>query len=271
MPLQIIPRNLTDAATLSVAPAAALGLGADNLQISDRGLVMRVLADTVAVTATLPQLQRIGGVVLWRHTLSVVTTWRVRAYDDVDGTGALLYDSTVIPALPSKTLGELDWGIDTLGAALAAVDFSSIVFDQVIARSLVIDVVDAGATQVQIGRLFAGNPIGLTHAIDWDSALQWDSTTKRNRTAGGGLRVESEGVYRRMKFAHSWITTDERTLIADLLRDAGDRAEVWVSQRAGEGGRFEVDHAMVGYLSQNPALTRREGIRYTTEFEIEES
>lgn len=271
MPLQIIPRNLTDDATLSVAPAAVLGLGADNLQISDRGLVTRVLASAATVTATLPQLQRIGGVVLWRHTLSAVGTWRVRAYDDIDGTGALLYDSGIVPALASKTLGDLDWGIDPLGAPLAAVDFSSLIFDQVIARSLVIDLAEPGGTQIQAGRLFVGEPISLQFAIDWDSSLQYDSTTKRSRTAGGGLRVESEGVFRRLKFSHAWITSGERTLIADLLRDAGDRAEIWISQRAGEGGRFEVDHAMVGYLSANPALVRREGIRYSTEFEIEES
>lgn len=271
MPLQIIPRNLTDDATLAVSPAAVVGLGADNLQISDRGMVMRVLGDTATITATMPQLRRIGGVVLWRHTLSVVATLRVRVYDDVSGTGTLLYDSVVIPALPSKTLGELDWGVDTLGAALAGVDFSSIIFPVAIARSIMINVVDTGATQVQIGRLFVGNPISLTYAIDWDSGLQWDSETKRSRTAGGGLRVESEGSFRRMKFSHSWLTSDERVVIADLLRDAGNRAEVWVSQRAGEGGRFEADHAMVGYLTENPSLTRNQGVRYAAQFEIEES
>lgn len=271
MPLQIIPRNLTDDGTLSVSPAAVVGLGADNLQISDRGLVMRVLGDTAAITATMPQLRRIGGVVLWRHTLSVVATLRLRVYDDVAGTGTLLYDSGVIPALPSKRLGELDWGIDTLGAPLAGVDFSSVIFPVAIARSLVIDVVDTGAAQVQVGRLFTGNPITLTYAIDWQSSLQFDSNTRRTRTAGGGLRVESEGVYRRMKFAQSWITPDERVVLADLLRDAGNRAEVWVSQRAGDGGRQEADHSMVGYLTQNPVLTRNPGIRYATEFEIEES
>lgn len=271
MPLQIIPRNLTDDGTLGVVPAAVVGLEAGNLQISDRGLVMRVLGDTATITATMTQLRRIGGVVLWRHTLSVVATLRVRVYDDVAGTGTLLHDTGVIPALPSKTLGELDWGIDTLGAALAGVDFSSVIFPVAIARSLVIDVVDTGATQVQIGRLFVGNPITLTFAIDWDSSLQWDSNTRRDRTAGGGLRVESEGVFRRMKFAQSWITPEERVVIADMLRDAGNRAEVWVSQRSGEGGRFEADHAMVGYLTENPALTRNQGIRYAATFEIEES
>jgi hypothetical protein len=271
MPLQIIPRNLTDDATLSVTPAAVSGLDADNLQLSDRGLVLRVLGDAATITATLPQLRRIGGVVLWRHLLSVVATWRVRLYDGPDGTGAVLFDSTDLPALPSKTLGDLDWGIDTLGAALSSVDFSSITFDRVIARSLVIDIADTGAALVQVGRLFAGAPISLTHSIDWDSSLQWDSTTKRSRTAGGGLRVEAEGVYRRMKFAHEWINPEERSLIADLLRDAGNRAEVWISQRADEGGQFEVDHALVGYLTQNAELTRRQGVRYATQFEIEES
>ena len=271
MPLQIIPRSLTDDATLTVAPAAVAGLGAENLQISDRGLVLRVLGAAATITATLTQLRRIGAVVLWRHLLSAVATWRVRAYDGIDGTGTLLYDSGTIPAVASKTLGDLDWGIDPLGAPLAAVDFSSLTFDLVIARSLVIDVDDAGATAIQIGRLFAGSPLTLTHSIDWDSALAWDSTTKRSRTASGGLRVESEGVYRRMTIRHQWVLPEERATVADLLRDAGNRAEVWVSQRAGEGGRFEADHALVGYLVDNSPLVRMPGIRYGLDFVIEES
>lgn len=271
MPLQIIPRNRTDDATITVAPAAVTGLGPENLQISDRGLVLRVLGEAATITATLSQLRRIGAVVLWRHRLSVVATWRVRAYDDIDGTGVLLYDSGTLPAVPSKTLGDLDWGIDTLGAPLAAVDFSSLSFDPVIARSLVIDVAETGAVAIEIGRLFAGLPITLKHAIDWDSAIQWDSTTKRSRTASGGLRVESEGVYRRMTFRHQWILPEERSIVAGMLRDAGNRAEVWISQRAGEGGQFEVDHAMVGYLTDNAPLVRMPGIRYGLSFAVEES
>lgn len=271
MPLQIIPVSHTDSATITVVPAAVAGLGPENLQISDRGLVLRVLGATAAITATLTQLRRIGGVVLWRHTLTTVATWRVRLYDGVAGAGALLYDSGTLPAVPSKTLGDLDWGIDTLGAPLASVDFSSLTFDLAIARSLVIDLAEPGGTQIQAGRLFVGAPIALTYAIDWGSSLQYDSTTRRQRTAGGGLRVESEGVYRRLRFSHQWITPDERVVIADLLRDAGNRAEVWVSQRAGEVGRVEVDHAMIGYLSENPPLVRNPGIRYSTDLVIEES
>lgn len=271
MPLQIIPRNLTDDAAISVVPAAVVGLDAGNLQISDRGLVMRVLGAAATITATLTQLRRIGGVVLWRHQLTAVATWRVRLFDGVAGTGALLYDSGTIPALAAKALGELDWGIDTLGAALAGVDFSSLTFDVAIARSLVIDVSEPGGAQIQIGRLFVGQPIELTHAVDWGSSLQYDSTTRRTRTAAGGLRVESEGVYRRLNMQHDWILPDERVVIADLLRDTGNRAEVWLSQRAGEGGRFEADHALVGYLSENTALTRNPGIRYAAQFTIEES
>lgn len=269
--MQIIPRSLTDDATLTVAPAAVADLGPENLQISDRGRVLRVLADAASVTATLPQLRRLGGVVLWRHTLSSVGTWRVRAYDDVDGTGVLVYDSGTLAAVPSKVLGDLDWGVENLGAPLASVDFSSVTFNLVIARSLVIDLTDAGSPLIQIGRLFAGVPINLTYAIDWDSSLAWQSETRRQRTASGGLRVEYEGVYRRMRFRHQWVLPTERAIVADLLRDTGNRAELWISQRAGEGGRFESDHAMIGFLSENPFLTRMRGVRYGTDFDIEES
>ncbi len=56
-----------------------------------------------------------------------------------------------------------------------------------------------------------------------------------------------------------------------MLRDTGDSREIWIEARRGLGGRLEVDHAMLGTLSTNPALTRRQGLRYTMPIDIEES
>lgn len=271
MPLEIIPQSLTDTAALLVSPAAVVGLGVENLQVSDRGLVLRVLGSTATITATLTSLRRVDAVILWRHLLSVSSTVRVRLYDGIAGAGLLLLDTGTLPAVPSKSLGDLDWGVDLLGSALGAVDYTSVPFASVIARSLVIDVSDAGAAQIQIGRLFAGQRLVFRYAAAWGTSVEWDAATKRTRTGAGGLRVESQGVFRRIKLDQSWIDPSERSAVVELLRTAGDRREIWFSARAGEGGQFEADHALVGYLSDSPALQRLQGIRYSMPLVIEES
>lgn len=272
MGLTLIPRCATDTATLTSTPAAVSGLGPDNLQLSDRGLVWRVLGDTAELKTNLPSPARIGGVVLWRHTLSAAATWRVRLYEGADYTGALLYDSGALQAVPSKTLGDLDWGVDALGAAVDGSDYSYVLLPtDTVPLSMRIDITDTGAAAIQVGRLFAGPLIRPSFGFAWDSELKFERETKRSRTASGGVRVESSVPWRVLKLDLEWITDDERTTFANLLRDTGDARELWLSARTGDSGRLETDHALLGVLSGNPSLTRRQGLRYTTTIELEES
>jgi hypothetical protein len=270
--LTIIPRAATDDATLSSEPAAVAALPVSNLQLSDRGLVARWTAATVEIKANLPAPRRVGGVVLWRHALTTAATWRVRIYDGIDFTGALQYDSTVTAAVPAKTLGDLDWGIDPLGAAVDGADFSDLTLPaDVVCRSIRINVVDTAAATIEIGRLFAGPLIRPEIGFGWDSEISWQRETRRTRMAGGGLRVESTPPWRRMHLQLDWISDAERTAFANLLRDTGDSRELWISARGGAGGRVETDHAMLGVLAGNEPLTRRQGLRHTLPIEIEEA
>lgn len=272
MGLTIIPRAASDDATLSSVPAAIASLPVTNLQLSDRGLIARWSTNTIEVRANLPTPRRVGGVVLWRHTLTTAATWRVRIYDGIDFTGALQWDSTVTPAVPAKTLGDLDWGIDPLGAAIDGADYSYLTLPaDFVCRSIRINLVDTVAAGIEIGRLFAGPLIRPEIGFGWDSEITWERETRRDRMAGGGLRVESTPPWRRLRLQLDWITDDERTAFANLLRDAGDSREIWISARGGAGGRLEADHALLGVLAGNAALTRRQGLRYTLPIDIEEA
>lgn len=272
MGLRIIPRCVTDDAVLTSTPAAAPGLGADNLQLSDRGLVWRVLANSAELTVNLPAARRAGGVVLWRHQLTSSSTWRVRIYEGADYTGALQYDSGTVQAVPPKALGDLDWGIDPLGAPIDGSDYSYVLLDaDVVARSIRIDLADPDATEIEVGRLFAGPVIRPTYGFGWGLSLAWERETRRTRTAAGGLRIEADAAYRVMKLGLEWITDPERTAWADLLRDTGNGRELWISARTGNGGRLEADNAMLGALIGNPPLVREQGLRYTASLEIEEA
>lgn len=276
MGLTLISRSSTDDATLSSVPAAVTTLPVSNLQLSDRGLVARWTAatapTTVEIKANLPAARRVGGVVLWRHTLTTQATFRVRIYDGLDYTGAVQFDSTLLPAVPAKALGDLDWGIDPLGASIDGATYSSITLTaDVVCRSIRIDISDAGATSIEIGRLFAGPLIRPMIGFAWDSELSWERDTRRTRMASGGLRLESTPPWRRLRLQLEWITDSERTAFANLLRDTGDTREIWINARGGAGGRLEVDHAMLGVLAANAPLTRRKGLRHTLPIDIEEA
>ncbi|MDZ4116279.1 MAG: hypothetical protein U1C54_09730 [Xanthomonadaceae bacterium] len=272
MGLIIIPSALTDDAALTSTPAAVAGLGPDNLKLSDRGLIWRVLGDTASVSVELPAIRRIGGIVLWRHTLTSQATWRVRIWSGAAQTGEQTYDSGVVQAVPPKALGDLDWGIDPLGASIDGQDFSPLILPgNVVARSMLIDITDTGAAQINVGRLFAGEAVAPEVTFGWGSSVTWERNRRATRTASGGLRVESDPPYRVLRIELAHITPDERRIFADLLRDTGNAREAWISARHGEGGRFESDHALLGYLVDNPALTREQGVRYTLPIQIEES
>lgn len=272
MGLTLIPRSATDDATLSSVPATVAGLPLSHLQQSDRGLVARWAATAVEIRVNLPAVRRVGGVVLWRHTLTTAATWRVRIYDGPDATGALQWDSTVTPAVLAKTLGDLDWGIDPLGAAIDGADYSYLTPPaDVVCRSIRLDIVDTAATAIEIGRLFAGPLLRPEFGFAWDSELSWERETRRTRMAGGGLRVESSLPWRRLRLQLDWITDPERTAFANLLRDTGDAREIWINARGGAGGRLEADHALLGVLASNPPLTRRPGLRHTLPIDIEEA
>jgi hypothetical protein len=214
----------------------------------------------------------VGGVVLWRHQLSSQATWRVRVYDAVDYGGTLQFDSGTVNAVPAKTLGDLDWGIDALGVAVDGADYSVIILpSDAVARSLRIDVTDVGASQIQIGRLFAGPLLRPSFGFAWGSSLRWERDTRRTRTAAGGLRVEASAPWRVLRLALEWITDIERTAFANLLRDTGNGRELFISARTGDGGRLEVDHALLAFLRDNAPLVRERGLRFTTELELEEA
>lgn len=270
-PLVIIPHSVTDAAALDVTPAAVSGLGADNLQLSDRGLILRVEDDALTITADLSRAARIGGAVLWRHNLGGGATWRLRAYDEPAQAGNEVLDTGNMPAVPAKTLGELDWGIDDFVAAISGIDYSYAMFDPVIAQSLQIDVEDPGTDHIDIARLFVGPTLRPATSYLWGARLRWERQSRRTRTASGGLRVEADERYRVLAVELDWIEQAERSRFAEMLDESGSGREQWVSARTGAGGRMESDHAMLAYLRNDEDLTALPGRRYGLPLEFEES
>lgn len=272
MGLAIVPFCVSDDADLSSSPSAITGLGPENLQISDRGLVWRVAGDNASLTVNLNGRKRVGGIILWRHSWTVSSTWRIRLYDEPSLAGNLVFDSGTVDAVPAKLLGELNWGVDTLGTGVEGVDYSYQLFTQdYVCESILIDIDDPYESMIEAGRLFLGPLIQPTYGFDWGLSLSWESETRRIRTAAGGLRVESYATYRRLQLNLSRITEVERSSFFNMLRVTGNRQELWISARTGDGGGLEAYNAILGYLEENSPIVRNRRLKYSTSLAVEES
>jgi len=94
--------NRVEAATLGSSGATwESTLPLVNLQTRQYAQVARTTtATSFTITALLPKIRKLGAIALVNHNLSVTATVRFKAYEGVDNTTTLLWDSGVLDAWP---------------------------------------------------------------------------------------------------------------------------------------------------------------------------
>lgn len=253
--MRIIVTNYADTATLTASPAMLTDLPVGNLQDQSREKVARtssLAAQTIDVT--LDAARPLAACVLYRGNFSATATWRVRVYD-TPAMGTLLYDSGAggVYLAGPKTLGDLEWGIDPLGATLFdgwGYTFSSLWFSVVVGQFVRITLTDADNPDgyMQASRLFLGTyiePIGMPVP---GMSLHWQETTTHSRTDGGTLRSEPGAGYRALTVHGERLVEKTRVDLSSLNRDAGMRHDVYVSVFPELGTALERDHQMQAKL-----------------------
>lgn len=278
--VRFISVNHADDATLSASPAAVSTLPVTNLQLSPRGKISRFTGlATQDIDGTLPSSRLVSGFVLYRHNLTTSATCRLRLYSDVAMT-TLIYDTGAFVALPGKALGELDWGIDPLGASVFTgwgEAFTQLWFTPIKIRAFKITLTDAGNPDgyIDVGRLFLGPFLEPLINIEFGTLqLGWSEGSTQTRTGGGSLRTDSSpaGPYRCLTMSLNGLNEGERSRFVDFQRTTGLRKDFFVSVFPEQGGALERDHAMVGKLVSQDKFTRltwtQPGV---TTFEIEEA
>lgn len=261
--LRICVRNAIDEATLTADPAMRTTLPPSNLQIPARSRVARSVDATVAqdIKFTWDGAGcNLNFMMLSRHNLEPGSTWRIRLYNTPDWTGTAIYDSGDLTAVDGATLGDLDFGVDLLGAgefdAWLGQQLSIAYFTRVLALSGIVTMTNVGNAYgyVEASRLFAGDYISATYSpAKLDFA--WVDNTEQSRSAGGSARSDGEIAFRSITADLDFITATERSSVADYLRYAGRRKDVFVSVFPEAGGEKERDHTMIGRFSgRNPVL-----------------
>lgn len=274
--IRIITPNESDAAVLTAAPALVATLPQTNLQDQARERVARTTGLTAQdIKGVLPSSKWVSALALTRHNLTSVATWRLRLYSDAAWT-TLVYDSTAVPAVAAKSLGDLEWGIDPLGASVFtgwAHAFSCMWFAPVIARSFIVTLADGAnpAGYMEASRLFLGRYLDSLYNFEWGLRLAWEEDTTQERTDGGTLRSDGVEPNRRMSFRLAWLSPTDRPKFLEWARRDGLRNDFFASGHPTYGGALERDHAMSGKLAETPVFAQTRSGDFDGEFVIKES
>lgn len=258
--MRIITPNDADAATLTASPAVVATLPVTNLQTSERARVARTTSTADQdIKGTWSAAKVISAVALNRHNLSSSSTWRVRLYQDAAWT-TLVYDSGAVTAVPPKALGDLEWGVDPLGASLFddwSHAFSQMWFDPTVARSFIVTLSDAANADgyMEASRLFVGRYLQPSVNAEYGMRLGWQESTLQERTDGGTLRSDGVAPYRRLQFRLGWLSTSDRPKFLEWARRDGRRNDFWIAAFPGDATSLERDHAMSGKLVAAPDIS----------------
>ncbi|TSH94795.1 hypothetical protein FOZ76_11670 [Verticiella sediminum] len=208
--MRMLYDNAADRATITL-PSTAPGLGAAYLQTDVRSEVCRVQSGSATITAAWAAAETIDTVVLPAVPLSAAATVRARLYDTAN---VVLADTGVLQAHPG-------------GRTARPVDVALYLPASVSARRLVINLVDAGRTWLDLPRLIAGVAHHLHYAPGYGAGPVIEDTGSHQRSAAGDLRTELGTLSRTLPFDLEWVHEDDHGLVLDIL-ECGIGRSMWI-------------------------------------------
>lgn len=275
--IRIITPNDGDSATLSVSPAVVSTLREQNLQSVERARIMRTTSTAAqTILGTWSGAKVISAVALTRHNLTSSATWRLKLYSDSAWT-SLVYDSGEVIAVMPKALGDLEWGVDELGASLFSDwdhAFSVMWIDPVTAGSFRLILTDASNPDgyFQASRLFIGRYLEPSLPFTYGTIeCAWVDDSTQERTDGGTLRTDESEPYRRMSWSLDWLSVVDRPRFMEWARRDGKRSDVFVSAYPEQANALERDHSMAAKLIEAPRISQNYPDNFAADFVVEEA
>ena len=259
--LRIVWAIPSDTSTLSASPALVTTLPVTNLQDPTRARIARTTSlAQQQILGNLTSLQIVNSLVLWRHNLSATATWRLELFSGANQSGTTVYDSGTISAVSLKSLGDLEWGIDPIGATVFeagaeswSLSYSVLWFTDAAALSFRLTLTDAANTNayMEASRLMLGRYFSPAVNVDYGLGLSWVDESRQIRTAGGTLRTDAGVIYRQIAFDLSALSESERPKFIEIMRSSGKRKDLFVSIFPEAGGEKERDYSMVAKITNN--------------------
>jgi hypothetical protein len=230
--------------------------------------------DDVIIKGDLAYPTPLGGFVLWRHNLSEDATIRFKVYKEAGQSGEVLFDSGTLPAVWAKTLGELDFGTDPLGASAFTnwrLRYSSYWFPKEPSSSFEVLISDPNNADgfLEVCRIYLGQYFEPLYNVDQGHSIEWQSTTTQRPTAGGSVHsLDTEG-YRTISFSLSHILETERAELFEAMRTGSKHKDIFFSMLPNRGGSTERDYSFAAKITQMPTFVSQVG-RYENTFKLRE-
>jgi hypothetical protein len=278
--IRMLMTNRWDDAELSVSAGTPIPtLPIVNSQVYGRSKTSGITPDDEGVsvmTFNLAQLTLLNGLVLYRHWLSNGAKWQLELFEGLACTGAKLFDSGLLDAVQTKTLGELNWLVDPLVSS--AFDqwpfkFSQLWFNETFALSGRITLIDPDARDGihEFDRVYLGVAFEPSVNFSYQSEFAWQTTTQQKLTAAGSVFAVDKPKSRQLAFSLDYVPDLERPHLSAAIQHVGLSLDWFISLYPLDGGTKEIEHAMAAKFTAIPPLSNTFFNNYTAKFVVREA
>lgn len=278
--LRMLVKNLWDDATLTVGTGELVPtLPLEHSQTYGRSKTAAITPDETGqstVCFDCPELTIASGLVLYRHWLSNIATWRLELFDEPGQGGSCVFDSGVVECTPTKTLGELDWLVDPLVSSVFDKwphKYSQLWFAEVFFQSGRITLQDTEARDGlhEFDRIYLGRVFTPKFNFSYGHSHQWLSGEAQRKTAAGSTFASQRAQFRQFNFSLDYIADNERGHLSDAIRSVGIAKDFFISLFPEQNGQKEIEYAMACKFTSNPALTGTFFNNYTAPMAVQEA
>lgn len=277
--LRMLLHNIWDESDVRVTTGTPVPtLPITNTQVYGRSktAVIQPAAGVSVIEFDCPELTLTSGLVLYRHWLSNISTWRLELFDEPNLTGTCVYDSGVQECVLTKTLGDLDWLVDPLVASTFdnwPHKFSQMWFEGIFHQSGRITITDPEARDGvhEIDRIYLGRVFTPTFNFSYGHEHAWQSPDTAKRTAAGSQFASQRILTRRLSFSLDYLSDLERPHLSTAIQRVGMSRDFFISMFPGWGGQKEIDYAMSVKFTELPAISGSAFDNYTTAINVTEA
>lgn len=271
--LRVIYNNLADTATIT-ATTTASGFPTTNMQTDVKGQAWRsTSAISNTITLTWATDQAISAVILPFTNLSTTATVNITL---LTSTSTTIYTTGTITAVPYtvNNWANIANGINTYSyGGGTAVRMYTPVTTYTNVRSITITIVDSGSTQgyLEVGRVICGTYWSPKYNTQYGLSVDFTDTSSHSRSQAGNIVTDVGPVYKTLTFDMSYMDSNDRTTLAQIMRNNAKRTPIFVSLFPSDADvNREFLYQIYGKLSNSMTISHPMYTQYASSVTIEE-
>lgn len=262
--MRLVAKNTVDDSRCVLTSSVAATITLENLKKRARGKITRIPSGaSFEIKATFggDSVRIAMAALLWTN-FDIDATWRLQGYSDAAWSTQVV-DSGTVACIDATALGDLDFGVDPLGANIFdpfyGQNFAKVYVAETVVASwkLTISNTTNGDGYIDASRLIVGKYLEVAHNPVYGLKLGWKEATQVWETDGGTPHSDAGTPYRVLTFDIQLIPEADRQKWMDIIRYIGMRRDVFIdvmpegtaAQRRDYAGNFIVQ-AMPDFTTQ---------------------